>query len=104
LPGLREREPSGWHTDSLATSYLTAPQSGDHTGDVNDAAFPFTTTSWYLLDAIEVAADDDAAVVCAFGDSITDGVNSALNGSDTWPDQLSRRLHAVYGNKIAVVN
>jgi lysophospholipase L1-like esterase len=96
--------PLTWHTDALSTSYLTAPETGDHTTDVNDAAFPFTTTSWYLLDAIEVEADADTAVVCAFGDSITDGVNSTLNGSDTWPDQLSRRLHSAYGNKISVVN
>jgi lysophospholipase L1-like esterase len=96
--------PLTWHTDSLSTSYLTAPQTGDHTRDVNDAAFPFTSTSWYLLDAIEVEADADTAVVCAFGDSITDGVNSTLNGSDTWPDQLSRRLHSAYGNKVSVVN
>src|SRR5580700_8893513 len=96
--------PLTWHTDSLSTSYLTAPETGDHTSDVNDAAFPFTTTSWYLLDAIEVEADADTTVVCAFGDSITDGVNSTLNGSDTWPDQLSRRLHSAYGHKISVVN
>ena len=96
--------PLTWHTDALSTSYLTAPETGDHTGDVNDAAFPFTTTSWFLLDAVEVAADPETSVVCAFGDSITDGVNSTLNGSDTWPDQLSRRLHSAYGNKISVVN
>jgi lysophospholipase L1-like esterase len=96
--------PLTWHTDSLCTSYITAPESGDHTSDVNDAAFPFTTTSWYLLDAIEAEADADTAVVCAFGDSITDGVNSTLNGSDTWPDQLSRRLHSAYGHKVSVVN
>jgi lysophospholipase L1-like esterase len=96
--------PLTWHTDSLSTSYLSGPKTGDHTLDVNDAAFPFTTTSWYLLDAVEVEADAGTAVICAFGDSITDGVNSTLNGSDTWPDQLSRRLHSAYGNKISVVN
>lgn len=96
--------PLTWHTDSLSTSYLTAPDTGDHTRDANDAAFPFTTTSWYVLDAVEVQADADTAVVCAFGDSITDGVNSTLNGSDTWPDQLSRRLHEMYGKKVSVVN
>lgn len=96
--------PLTWHTDSLSTSYITAPEAGDHTRDANDAAFPFTTTSWYLLDAIEVEADAGTSVVCAFGDSITDGVNSTMNGSDTWPDQLSRRLHSAYGNKVSVVN
>jgi hypothetical protein len=65
--------PPTWHTDSLSTSYLTAPQTGDHTRDVNDAAFPFTSTFWYLFDAIEVEADADTAVVCAFGTPLPTG-------------------------------
>jgi lysophospholipase L1-like esterase len=40
----------------------------------------------------------------AFGDSITDGTASTMNGDDRWPDVLSRRLKALHGNKIAVVN
>jgi lysophospholipase L1-like esterase len=40
----------------------------------------------------------------AFGDSITDGTASTMNGDDRWPDVLSRRLKALYGNKVAVVN
>ena len=95
--------PLTWHCDAFYTSYLSAPGSGDHTLDKNEAAFPFTTTSWFLLDAVEVEADPETAVVCAFGDSITEGVNSTLNGGDTWPDVLSRRLHSAYGNKIVVV-
>lgn len=31
-------------------------------------------------------------------------VATTLNGEDRWTDLLSRRLHAVYGNKVAVVN
>jgi lysophospholipase L1-like esterase len=27
-----------------------------------------------------------------------------MNGDDRWPDVLSRRLHAIYGNRVAVVN
>jgi hypothetical protein len=65
--------PLTWHCDGFYTSYLTAPGGGDHTGDKNDAAFPFTTTSWFLLDAVEAQAEPGAAVVCAFGDSITEG-------------------------------
>ena len=40
----------------------------------------------------------------AFGDSITDGTASTLNGDDRWPNALSRRLHAAYGNRVSVVN
>jgi len=43
-------------------------------------------------------------VIAAFGDSITDGTASTLNGDDRWPDVLSRRLHAAYGTRVSVVN
>ena len=46
----------------------------------------------------------DTSAVVVFGDSITDGTASTMNGDDRWPDVLSRRLHAVYGDRIAVVN
>lgn len=49
-------------------------------------------------------APADTAVVVCFGDSITDGTLSTLNGDDRWPDVLSRRLHAAYGNRVSVVN
>jgi hypothetical protein len=53
--------PLTWHADAFYTSYLTAPGSGDHTRDKNEAAFPFTTTSWFLLDAVEAQAEPDTA-------------------------------------------
>jgi lysophospholipase L1-like esterase len=93
-----------WHAKALQTSYLSRPQSGVHTSDESDAAFPFTTTSWYFVDAVDVMAPSNTVVVCAFGDSITDGTLSTLNGDDRWPDVLSRRLHAAYGNRVSVVN
>jgi lysophospholipase L1-like esterase len=96
--------PMTWHAKALQTSYLSRPQSGVHTGDETDTAFPFTTTSWYFVDAVDVMAPSNTVVVCAFGDSITDGTLSTLNGDDRWPDVLSRRLHAVYGNRVSVVN
>jgi lysophospholipase L1-like esterase len=96
--------PMTWHAKALQTSYLSRPRSGVRTADEDDAAFPFTTTSWYFLDAVDVVAPADTVVVCAFGDSITDGTLSTLNGDDRWPDVLSRRLHAAYGNRVSVVN
>ena len=45
-----------------------------------------------------------ADVIVAFGDSITDGTASTINGDDRWPDVLSRRLHAAYGDDFVVVN
>jgi len=96
--------PMTWHAKALQTSYLTSPNTGAHSQDEADGAFLFTTTSWYFLDAIEVMAPEDTAVVATFGDSITDGTASTLNGDDRWPDFLSHRLHAAYGARVSVVN
>ncbi len=96
--------PMTWHAKALQTSYLSGHRSGVHTSDESDAAFPFTTTSWYFLDAVDVMTASATVVVCALGDSITDGTLSTLNGDDRWPDVLSRRLHAAYGNRVSVVN
>jgi lysophospholipase L1-like esterase len=96
--------PMTWHAKALTTSYLTAPRAGSHGADEDDGAFPYTTTSWYFLDALDVMASDRTVVVACFGDSITDGTASTLNGDDRWPDVLSRRLHAAYGERVSVVN
>jgi lysophospholipase L1-like esterase len=96
--------PLTWHAKAMQTSYLTAPNGGSHGAEESSDAFPFTTTSWYLLDDVEVDAPHGTNVIVAFGDSITDGTNSTLNGDDRWPDFLSQRLHAALGNRAIVVN
>jgi lysophospholipase L1-like esterase len=96
--------PMTWHAKALQTSYVSAPRSGSHGRDEADSQFAFTTTSWYFLDAVDVMAPDGTVVIACFGDSITDGTASTLNGDDRWPDVLSRRLHAKYGARVAVVN
>jgi lysophospholipase L1-like esterase len=96
--------PMTWHAKALQTSYITAPKSGAHGADETDAAFTFTTTSWFFLDAVDVMAPSGTMVVACFGDSITDGTGSTLNGDDRWPDVLSTRLHRLYGNQVSVVN
>jgi lysophospholipase L1-like esterase len=99
-----ESGPMTWHAKALTTSYLTAPGAGSK-GEVEDEpAFPFTTTSWYFLDAVDMMAPASTQVVVALGDSITDGTASTLNGDDRWPDALARRLHAAYGDRVCLVN
>jgi len=99
-----ESGPMTWHAKALQSSYLTGPGAGVQGHVESEAAFPFSTTSWYFLDAIEMEASADTHAIVAFGDSITDGTASTLNGDDRWPDVLSRRLHAAYGNRVSVVN
>ena len=96
--------PMTFHSSAFTTSYSTAPGSGDHTADPDVFAFEFTDTSWFFLDAVDVMAPADTVVVCAFGDSITDGTHSTLNINDRWMNTLSRRLHNAYGSKISIVN
>jgi lysophospholipase L1-like esterase len=100
-----ESGPMTWHAKALTTSYLSAPGAGAAPAEHEDEfGYPFSTTSWYFLDAIDMAAPAGTRVVVAFGDSITDGTASTLNGDDRWPDVLSRRLHAAYGARVVVVN
>lgn len=99
-----ESGPMTWHAKALQTSYVSAPDSGSRGKDESEAAFPYSTASWFFLDAVEMRAPADSFAVLAFGDSITDGTASTMNGDDRWPDVLSRRLKAIYGNRIAVVN
>jgi lysophospholipase L1-like esterase len=96
--------PMTWHAKALQTSYVTAPGAGSLGAAEDEAAFPFSTASWFFLSALDMAAPTDTPVIVCFGDSITDGTGSTMNGDDRWPDVLSRRLHAMLGNRVAVVN
>ena len=96
--------PMTWHAKALTTSYVTAPGTGAVGAQEDEKAFPYATASWFFLDAVEMMAPSDAFAIMAFGDSITDGTASTMNGDDRWPDVLSRRLKAIYRNKVAVVN
>src|SRR5689334_15238639 len=92
------------HSGANVTSFITPAGSGNHTADEDGFAYEFTTTSWFFLTNVDVMASSDTVVVCAFGDSITDGTHTTLNLNDRWPNVLSRRLHDAYGNKVSVVN
>ena len=87
-----ESGPMTWHAKALQTSYVTAPGAGASGGEEGEASFPFSTTSWFFLDAVDVMAPSDTVVVCAFGDSITDGTHSTLNVNDRWMNTLSPPL------------
>jgi lysophospholipase L1-like esterase len=100
-----ESGPMTWHAKALTTSYLSnGPGSGSKGGEESEASFPFPTTSWYFLDAVDMLAPASTRAIVAFGDSITDGTASTLNGDDRWPDVLSRRVHTAYGSRFSVVN
>jgi lysophospholipase L1-like esterase len=99
-----ESGPMTWHAKALQTSYVTAPGAGARGAEEGEASFPFGTSSWFFLDALDMRMRADSFAIVAIGDSITDGTSSTMNGDDRWPDVLARRLQAVHGNRIAVVN
>lgn len=82
-----------FHQDAFETTYATAEGAGDHAGDADAAAFTETSTHWYHLSAVTVAAPGHDTLV-AFGDSITDGYNTPVSANARWPDALARRLLA----------
>ncbi len=84
--------PMTWHAKGLQSSYLTWPGAGSRGHELSEANFPFAMASWFFLDAVDMSASPGHWAVVAFGDSITDGTGSTLNGDDRWPDVLERRL------------
>ncbi len=96
--------PMTWHAKALNTSYITSPGSGPRSQHEEESAFNYTTTSWFFLDAVDMMAPANTRVLVCFGDSITDGTGSTLNGDDRWPDVLSRRLRRHFGQPVVVVN
>ncbi|WP_245288022.1 GDSL-type esterase/lipase family protein [Bradyrhizobium sp. Ec3.3] len=99
-----ESGPMTWHAKALTTSYLTAPGDGSRSSEIAETGFPFSTTSWYFLDEVDMSVADRTQLIVAFGDSITDGTGTTINGDDRWPDVLSRRLHARFGDDYVIVN
>jgi lysophospholipase L1-like esterase len=79
------------HTLAFVTSYLSANGAGDVTADESASPFTSTTTSMFWLKAIDVSSSYTGAIV-AFGDSITDGNCSTVDGHDRWEDWFALRV------------
>jgi lysophospholipase L1-like esterase len=76
------------HPGSRTTSYLlegNAISSVDFSGAKR-------TDHWYIINGIDVVADESAAAVVTLGNSITDGKGSGTNKQNRWPDELAIRL------------
>jgi lysophospholipase L1-like esterase len=80
------------HTNAQVTSYLTANGSGDLTANETAKPFTATTTSLFWLKAVDVLSASSTGAIVAFGDSITDGTCSTVDGHDRWEDLLAVRL------------
>ena len=89
------------HPFTAQGNYLAA---GDQVGAAAAGGFA-DTPCWMLADAVDVRVSGRVAgAVVALGDSITDTANTTGNANRRWPDQLARRLAAVPGRTLSVVN
>jgi lysophospholipase L1-like esterase len=100
LPGQTGR--ATYHLDAYQVNWVSVP--GDHAADSDASAFVVPTTSWYYLSGLIVRSAGAGGTVVAIGDSITDGVNSAVGANARWPNDLARRLDAVSGPTLAVAD
>jgi lysophospholipase L1-like esterase len=90
------------HPVALQTSWL-AP--GAVLPDADGHAFGEPLTSWLVLGGVDVLAPRPVNAVVAVGDSITDGVGTALDADARWTDALATRLTTAGGGAaMAVLN
>ena len=80
------------HTGARVTSYRTPDGAGDVTSEEAATRFDGTTTAMWWLKAIDVQSASSPGAIVAFGDSITDGSCTTLDGHDRWEDLVSVRL------------
>ncbi len=88
------------HWDGHETAYIAA---GNKVGDADFKA-DSKMTQRLILSEILVDAPANARAVVAFGNSITDGDGSTVDGNDRWPDRLAERFVAAGGAPVAVLN
>jgi len=99
-----ESGPITWHAKALATSYLSHPNTRVSKDNFSELAFPFSTTSVFFLDAVDADLPNNCQAIVAFGDSLTNGTFTTLNGFDRWTDVLQRMLISMGRTEIAVLN
>ena len=93
VPGVNVR--ASQHRGALVTSYVSANGSGDLTAGETRTGFTETITSMWWLKSIDVRTSSVGGAIVAFGDSITDGSCSTVDGHDRWEDWLAVRLDAM---------
>ena len=95
--------PATYHATAQQDSFVSA--SGDFATTDSAASYPTTITCWMFADGVDVPGSARVTgSVVAFGDSITDGFQSDTNANDRWPNVLARRLDAIGGPTLSVVD
>lgn len=88
------------HWDGHQTAFVAA---GNKVADTKLKPDSKQTQRVFLSEML-VDAPADARAIVTFGDSITDGDGSTVDGNDRWPDHLAERLKEAGGAPVAVLN
>ncbi len=88
------------HATGLQTAFVST--TGDFTASTE---FPVVDrfVNRFFLTGVMVEPSSPVRAIVTFGDSITDGTASTVNGNARWPDVLARRLKEA-GAAVAVLN
>jgi len=88
------------HATGLQTAFVST--TGDFTAS---SEFPVVDrfANRFFLTGVMVEPGSPVRAIATFGDSITDGTASTVNGNARWPDVLARRLKEA-GAAVAVLN
>ena len=100
LPG--QTGAATFHADAQQVNWVSA--AGDHAADSDAGAFTIPTLSGYYVSGLVVRSPGADGTVVTIGDSITDGVQSAIGADARWPNDLARRLDALNGLTLSVAD
>jgi lysophospholipase L1-like esterase len=92
------------HTGAIVTSFITDNGAGDLTASESGSAFTTRITTMPWLKAIDVRVTTPTTAIVVFGDSITDGTCTTLDGHDRWEDIMAQRLALQDAVRHSVVN
>ena len=96
--------PATYHATAQQDSFISSTGDVATSGSAADYQ-PTPITCWLFADGVDVPGSARVTgSVVAFGDSITDGFQSDTNANDRWPNVLARRLDAVGGPTLSVVD
>lgn len=95
--------PATYHATAVQTNFVST--AGDYATADSASAYTTSINCWMFVDGVEVSGSPHViGSVIAFGDSITDGFQSNPNANDRWPNFLARRLNAIAGPTMSVVD
>ncbi len=96
--------PASQHRGALVTSFISDNGAGDLTASESGTPFKNRITTMPWLKAIDVRATTPMSAIVAFGDSITDGTCTTLDGHDRWEDIVAQRFALQDAVRHSVIN